>query len=92
MSNLHKNVSKAAAVRGMCNTEGYTILMKEVDKEVARISEKVLDVTASDEQVLTHRREAQVYVALKKLLKKIMLTGEFSARALENLEDSAKAE
>ena len=84
---LHKNVAKAAAIRGMCQTEGYKLLMVEVDKEKKRVSDKVLDASVSDEDVLKFRKEAQVWGSLDKILKKIMLVGEFSARSLANLDE-----
>ena len=87
MSTLHKNVAKAAAVREMCKTKGFEIVRNELDAEIKRISEKMLDASTKEQDALELRKQAQVWVALQKLLKKIMLTGEFSAKALENLED-----
>jgi len=83
---LQKNVAKAAVIREMCQTKGFTVLQAEIEKEKKRVFNKVLDPSISDEDILKHRREAQVWGSLDKILKKIMLTGEFSARALDNLE------
>ena len=77
--NLHKNVAKAAAIREMCKTKGFEVLQDEITKEKKRISDKVMDVSLTDADVLKCRKEAQVWIALEKILKKIMLTGEFSA-------------
>lgn len=84
---LHKNVAKAAAIREMCNTKGFKVLQDELEKEIKRVAEKVLDVKTDEQEALKLRRQAQVSVALQSLLKKILITGEFSARTLEQLDN-----
>lgn len=84
---LQKNVAKAAAIRNMCQSEGYKIVQAEIEKEMKRASERLIDVKTSDEDVFKLRKEAQVWVALQSILKKIMLTGEFSARTLAQMDD-----
>jgi len=85
---LHKNVARAAQVREMCNTPGFKIVQEEIEAELKRVSEKFIDVKTDEQEALRLRQEAQVWVSLQRILKKVMLTGEFSARALQNLEPS----
>ena len=88
---LHKNVAKAATIREMCQSKGFQVLQEEIKKEKERVAEKMLDTATSNEDVIKYRDEVKVWVALEKILKKVMLTGEFSARnlaQLENLETS----
>lgn len=89
---LQKNVAKAGAIRNMCLSEGYKVLMAEVEKEKKRVTEKVLDAAVPDSDIAKFRRDVQVWVELEKILKKIMLTGEFSARAMQNLEAPSNQE
>lgn len=84
---LQKNVTKAASIRAMCQSDGYKVLQVEIDKEVKRVSEKMLDATTEEVDALKLRRQAQVWVSLQRILKKIMLTGEFSARSLAQMEE-----
>lgn len=88
---LHQNVAKAAVIRDMCQSKGFQVLQEEIEAEKKRIANKMLDSATSNEDVLKFRDEVKVWVALEKILKKVMLTGEFSARnlaQLENLETS----
>lgn len=84
---LQKNVTKAASIRAMCQSDGFKVLQAEIDKEKKRVSDKVMDVALSDPDVLKYRREAQVWIALERILKKVMLTGEFSARTLAQMDE-----
>lgn len=83
---LRLNVEKAAKVREMCQTPGFQILEEHLEKIIRATSRQMIDVQTDDEKALTLRREGQVWVALHKLLRTIMQTGQFSARNLENLE------
>lgn len=83
---LQRNVAKAAAIRAMCQTEGYKIVTEQLETELKIVAKKIINVDTSDEEVLDLRKKAQVWVALQKLLGTLLLTGEISARNLKNLE------
>lgn len=82
---LQLNVTNAAKVREMCQTPGFKVLQEVLDKKVKAVSRQMIDVKATDEDVLRFRREGQVWVALQKLLTEILLTGQISARNIDNL-------
>lgn len=80
---LRKNISKAAAIRNLCHTPGFTILREAFEEKVERATKKILDPEVTDDEVKQLRRKVQIWHELEKLLKELMMKGELSKRALE---------
>lgn len=84
---LRKNMNKAAAVRQMCQTEGFNILQTAFAEKIEKATKQMLDPDTSDEKLREIRRKAQLWIEIEKTLKQIMITGEFSRRALESIDE-----
>ena len=83
---LRKNINQAAAIRSMCQTEGFKILKTAFEEKIQKATKKILDPDLPDNEAMELRRKVQVWVEIEKMLKQIMLTGELSSRALNQLE------
>jgi predicted naringenin-chalcone synthase len=84
--NLQRHVSKAAAVRAMCQTDGFKIVQKTFEEQTQKVTKKFLDPDTTPEQALQLRHKVQVWIELQKMLSKILLTGKISALNLSKLD------
>jgi hypothetical protein len=83
---LQKNVSKAAAIRAMCQTSGFQVLKDVFETRVKKVSIKMLDPTLSIEEVMKLRQRVQVWLEIESVLAMIERTGKFSAETLAKME------
>lgn len=83
---LQKNVTKAAAIRAMCQTDGFKVLQAEFESQIKKVTLKMLDADTSTEELIKLRQKVQVWMEIQKLLKTILLTGELSSLNLSKLD------
>lgn len=84
---LHKHVNQANMIREMCRTPGFVLLQEKFKEKVQKATIKLLDADTPAEQALELRRKIQVWSEIEKMLKTIMLTGELSSRAINDLDE-----
>jgi len=84
---LHQHVNEGQLIRAMCQTPGFVLLQKKFQDKISKATSRLLDVDTSTEQVLELRRKVQIWTEIEKMLKSMMLTGELSAKALNNLDE-----
>ena len=80
---LRKNINKAAAIRNMCQTPGFTVLKEAFDEKVQKATKQILDPEITDEEVKKLRSKVQLWLEIEKMLKDLMMKGELSKRALD---------
>lgn len=84
---LHKHVNEGQLIRDMCQTPGFKIMQQKFQDKISKATSRILDADTTTEQVIELRQKVQVWTEIEKMLKSLMLTGELSARALNDLED-----
>lgn len=83
---LHKHVSQAQMIREMCKTPGFALLQEKFKEKISKATQRMLDADTPAEQVMELRGKIQVWTEIEKMLKTILLTGEISSKALNDLD------
>jgi len=83
---LKKNINKAASIRNMCQTPGFAVLREEFESKITKITKKILDPDTTDKEVSELRQKVLLWTEIEKMLKTLMLTGELSKRALDQMD------
>jgi len=83
---LNKNIFEATAIREMCQMPGFKILQARFDEKVRKATARLIDVNTTDDEVREIRKKVQIWTELTAMLKSLLITGEYSARILRDLD------
>lgn len=84
---LSQKIAEAAAVREMCNTQGFQLLKKSFREKIEKAMKRMVDPSCTDDQVLEIRKKIQLWTEIENELKHLVITGAFSEKTLRQFED-----